>query len=130
MPVELAPSTIGDPGNGSPIAESCMNPDLERLVAADEEGRAGLETVRGSSLRALEALREEFAAARAARRRQLEEDLERQLAAIRTEAEELATQRRRRREEDDGKRRAEAESLLPRATELFVRLVSEGPRES
>lgn len=107
-----------------------MNSDLERLLAADEEGRARLEATRAGVRRAVDALQAELASDRAARRLALERELERELQAIRDDADAQVAERRRQRDEYDRKRRTEAEGLLPKAVERFVRIVRDGPEKS
>jgi len=104
-----------------------VNADLERLFAADEEGRARLTAARAEAAGALDRARRNLEEERTARLSRLEAALEQELAGIRAEAEEAARARARRRAEFRQARRQASEALLPGAVEAFVRIVLEGP---
>ncbi len=104
-----------------------MNEQLERLLACDEEGRARLDRERVRARDALQSLERRLEEERHRRRRDLEVELEDQLAGIRAEAERGVAERRRRREEFRAERNAIASAALPRAIDAFVRIVRDGP---
>jgi len=104
-----------------------MNEHLERLLACDEEGRARLDQERTRARESLDSLARRLQEDRERRRRDLEAQLDRELAAIAREAERTAAERRRRREEFRIEQDAIASAMLPRAVDAFVRIVRDGP---
>jgi hypothetical protein len=104
-----------------------MNEHLERLLACDEEGRVRLDRERVRAREALESLERRLEEERRRRLHDLEVDLDDELAGIRAEAERDVAERRRRREEFRAGRNRIASEALPRAIEVFVRIVRDGP---
>ncbi len=105
-----------------------MNEDLERLFAADEEGRARLAAARAQASQAVAAARQALQQARETERRNLQEALERELAGIRADGARTVEERGRRRAEFLAQRRIASQALLSRAVEAFVRVVRDGGR--
>ena len=104
-----------------------MNPDLESILASDEEARARIETARrdaeariAAARRELVRLGEQRAAARMA-------EVEGRVRAVGEAAEKRSTERHRSRQEYlSGTRRA-AQLRLPDAVEAWLRIVRDGP---
>jgi hypothetical protein len=104
-----------------------MNPELERLISADEEARVRLEAARSAARARIEAYRSELEGAREARRRLLEEALEQDIRAIREAGQRDYTDRERRRAAYREERRKQAERLLPQAIAAYLAVVRDGP---
>lgn len=114
---------------GAALEARRMNEDLERLLACDEEGRVRLEHERTRARESLDSLTRRLEEDRDRKRRDLEAQLDRELAAIRHESESAAAERRRHRREFGVEQDAIASAMLPRAVDAFVRIVLDGPPE-
>lgn len=104
-----------------------MNPDLERLICADEEARIRLEAARSASHSQRETVAAELDAARQARQQFLEQELAKDIRDIQETAREDAAQRDAQRAAYRQERRRQAERLLPQAVAVFLEIVRDGP---
>jgi hypothetical protein len=100
-----------------------VNPELDALVSADEDARVRLAAAEEAARAQVASVREALARERDERKRSLAEALERELEAIRETSARRLQERRIRREQYRAQRARAAESLLPVATDAFVRLV-------
>ena len=103
-----------------------MNPDLERLICADEEARTRLEAARAASRSQREAVGAELDAARQARQDFLAQELAKDILEIEKTARESATQRDAQRAAYRQDRSRQAERLLPQAVAAFLEIVRDG----
>jgi hypothetical protein len=104
-----------------------VNPDLERLISADEEARTRLEAARSASRSQRETVAGELAAARQAQQHFLEQELAKDILDIEQAARENAAQRDAQRAAYRQERRRQAERLLPQAVATFLQIVRDGP---
>jgi hypothetical protein len=104
-----------------------VTPDLEAILAAEEEARAHVEQAQRDARAALEGLRSQLERAREDRRRASEELEQVEIRGILAESERLAQQRIARRREWRERRLREAEPRLAAAAERIRQILQEGP---
>lgn len=104
-----------------------MQPDLERIVSEDEVQRAAVDAAASRARARLESERARIEAGRearlAARRREIDAEVE----GIAAAAEREATSRRERRQRFSRDRRAAAAGVMTEAAEVYLRFVRDGP---
>jgi vacuolar-type H+-ATPase subunit H len=103
-----------------------MNPQLESIVAADEDARARVESARAAAARNLaeaERERNDRREARARALRQAAEEEERQISVANDRA---VTERQLARRRYFASTRPAAAAALPRAADMFVAIVRDG----
>ena len=103
-----------------------MHPDLESVLAGDEDGRARVRATESDAAALLEREKAEADGRRAARREVLLAELEREVESIRHEAEREAAARAAAHERRREERGQAAAAAFARAVEAFVQVV--GPR--
>lgn len=104
-----------------------MNPDLEAIVAADEEARARVEAAQNASEMLVNAARADRERRRQERYDELRTTLEEEERRIREAADQAVAERQAKRARYRETTRQAAETALPRAAELYARLVADGP---
>jgi TolA-binding protein len=107
-----------------------MRPELEAIVAADEEARSRLSSAEERARRDVTAVREEVERQIAGRREASAAALESELAAIRTEGERAVRELQAREEAYRQAVAAASDVRLEDAAQLFARIVLEGPPEA
>jgi vacuolar-type H+-ATPase subunit H len=108
---------------------AAMRPELETIVAADEEARSRLSSAEERARRDTLAVREEVERRIAERGQTAEAALETELAAIRGEGERAANELRAREESYRDAVAAAAASRLEEAARRFAQIVVDGPPE-
>ena len=104
-----------------------MHPDLERIVAEDEIGRAAVDVATAEGHTRIEAARHEIAASRQASLSELERQLTTAIAAIERDTDAEVDRRRTRRTAFERERVAAGRAALDDAADLFVSIVRDGP---
>ena len=107
-----------------------MRPELEAVVAADEEARSRLSSAEERAKRDVTAVRAEVERQIAGRKQSSEADLERELVAIRAEGERAVSELQARETAYRETVAAAAAGRLAEAAQLFARIVLEGPPEA
>ena len=109
-----------------------MHPDLDRLIAEDEMARASVEAAAAAGERRIEAARVGIAAARDRRLRELAQQVDETVDAIRNASERDAALRREHRKAFETERSTAAAATLDEAVALLVSVVRDGafPRET
>jgi hypothetical protein len=103
-----------------------VTPDLEAILAAEEEARAHVEQAQRDARATLEGLKSELERAREERRLASEELVQLEVRGILAESQRLAEQRTARRREWRERRLREAEPRLAAAAERFRQILQEG----
>jgi hypothetical protein len=104
-----------------------VNADLEMLVSADEQARAGVESARRSAEAGFSRAREEADRRKQDRARACEAALDREVQSIAEETARRVEERRQRRRRYVAGLSQTAAKLLPAAVEAWVRIVQDGP---
>ena len=108
------------------LLRGAMNTDLEPILDADEEGRARAEAFERQATARLKEAKDEAERQRRQARETARRSLDEEVQRIASEAEHEAAQRRAQRTSYLAKKEARAETLLPRAAELYAGIVAEG----
>jgi hypothetical protein len=103
-----------------------MHPDLERIVAEDDIGRAAVDAARAAARARVDAARETIARQRAARLGVAERQLDQEIAAADAAAEREFAARRERRETFVREQEARAAGLVDAAADVYMRIAREG----
>ena len=105
-----------------------MNDDLTAIVAADEEARARVQTVRAAAADRADEVRRDIDRARSQRLDALRTQAARDVQAIEEQTMRTIAEREAARARSIEARRASSDACLDAAAELYARIVVDGPR--